>query len=415
MNHLFANTESPFILYYKNEKWNLSNFNFKNCDKIFNIKTFENYFLFIKNNQIILGSIQNSLTKNIISKPLNKQIYNLSYLKNYNLIAFISDENHDQKTLQDPKYPSAAISCKLNIIDKNLNEVSSFSFERAKEVCHTFEILDLYNNNKQHYNDNYGTSSAFENISNEATDALIKAVEDPHSNSANKNTNCYAHKNNNNNCGNFNYTSDQDKQSFTPVIFILGTSIFEKNQEPRSGHIIILEFNKSLRFTKLFELELYYPIYKISCLRDYIIAAIPGSLAAFKFSINNKNTKETIDFTGSNCNTPLINSYSDVKSLAETFYFEVKEIRKCNEFNIIYDFLCHKDFILVSDVNKSVSLYKLDKDKENITELCKDFNPLFCISINKTSHNIYTICDINNNLYKIRKEVIPKEDKEKHK
>ena len=48
INYLFINTECPFILFFDYEnKLIISNFNLKECQLIFNIKTFENYFLFI--------------------------------------------------------------------------------------------------------------------------------------------------------------------------------------------------------------------------------------------------------------------------------------------------------------------------------------------------------------------------------
>ncbi len=41
-DYLFVNTESPFILYFLNNIINISNFNFKNCEKIFNIESEDN-------------------------------------------------------------------------------------------------------------------------------------------------------------------------------------------------------------------------------------------------------------------------------------------------------------------------------------------------------------------------------------
>lgn len=353
-----------------------------------------NYFIFTKSNQIVLGSIEDSLSKNIISKSLKKQIFNLSYLEKYDFICFTSDEisensNHTSvdSIRNENNNPYNNSICKLNVWDKNFNEISHYLLDKRNETCHSFQILDFFRVSKKDINNNksketYKTNPALKKMSIE----------------------------------NEEYVDSNSNNYLNPLIFILGTSIYDKiDQTPKSGHIIIIEFTKFFRFNKLYEIEINYPLYNIRYINNYVLTASNTTITAYKLSIRNKKSNEIIDFNNENQITNFKNQNYELNSYLDNFTLDLKEIRKCSEFNFIYDMICHKDYIMISDINKSVSLYKFNREKENIIELCKDSNPIFCISIAKSSHNIYTVCDFNSNLFKMRKDVYPKDDIEKHK
>jgi len=409
----------------------------------------------MKSDQIILGSIEDSLSKNIISKPLKKQIQNLTYIKNYEFICFTSDEklqNNNNNYITDnntdkneimmnstQKEKTEAIDpnsnknffCILNIWDKNLNEICSYSLDKLNETCHCFRILDLYENKDKKQRDSNDIDNAANDTISPQTTRKAKeyeididteiAVTNRKSNENNERDCSQAEKTllslseTQNTIAN-NYSNNSYNNNLSPLIFILGTSIYDKiDEDPKNGYIIILEFTKQFRFNKLFEIEVNYPIYKLNYIDNYLLTASNTTILAYKFNLRNRKSQEIIDLSNKTQRSNFKNLYYELNSYSENFSIDLQEIRKCNEFNFIYDFICDKDFIIVSDINKSVCLYKFDREKEKLNELCKDSNPMFCVSIAKSSRNIYTVCDFNANVYKMRKDMYPKDDAEKHK
>jgi len=418
-NYLFVNTDTPYFLYYFNDGFNFSNFNFKSCLKIFNIASEQNFFLFMKNNQLILGSIEHSSSKNIISKQLNKQIYNLSYIKDYEIICFTSDEYNmigDSELIntsmqidgQMENISKAVSTCKLNFWDRSFNEISSYHLDKQNESCHSFIIIDFNRYHTKSTNiDELINENKFDDKKNKSNflnfNLKINKISSEKTIIEGKSTK--------------NYLFESDlKKNLDPLILLLGTSINDRKQStPLIGHIIILEYSKLKKFIKLFEIEVSYPIFKLEYLDNLLISASNTALFAYKINLKNIRSNELIDLSNESHVAVVKSIYSDCDSLSDFYSIELKEIRKCNEFNFIYDIFCHKDFILISDINKSVSFYKYNREKDSFVELCKDYNPMFVVSINKSSRNHYTLCDFYSNIYKMRKEVYSKDDSEKHK
>ena len=105
--------------------------------------------------------------------------------------------------------------------------------------------------------------------------------------------------------------------------------------------------------------------------------------------------------------------YNEIKISDDQY--NLKLIKKSNEFNFIYDFICHDDYILLSDMYKSISLFKYEDSKEKFFEVSRDFNPLWVNSLCKSDENTYSVSDVNGNIYILKSENFPKNDEDKYK
>jgi hypothetical protein len=356
-NFIFINTELPCLIHINKETPVVTNFNIKECSQIKNIQSVNSLYAFVFREKIIFGNLNNSQSQNIITKSINKQIYNLVNLEKINAIAYIEEEIKDElEALNKPNYnnmsfgdkESSYSNCALVLIDSNLNEIIKFQLERRNEVCYTFAQLDL----KSDFNTNEKS-----------------------------------------------------------VYFALGTAVLEDNfKEPESGFLIILELTDKLKFKKLCEVETRGGVYKIATVGNIIYVSIASCFYIYKLTFNSENNKS---------NNPIkdINIYDAglFESRSNMDFWNLILLKKSNEFNFIYDFICEEDLILISDMYRSVALFKFDKEKDKFQELTRDFNPIWCNSIVKVDKAVYMVSDINNNLYNLKFELRPKTDEEKYK
>ena len=268
----------------------------------------------------------------------------------------------------------------LKITDKNLNELCSYQLERYNEICYSFCVI----------------SSPDES---------------------------YLKSNNS-------------------TIFALGTAILHDNfREPELGYLSIIELTDKFKFNKLCEMETRGAIYKVASVDNILYCSIASCFYAYKFvaiydevkkkenKIDNKNNsnKMLIDLDNNIVNDDDKNDNNNIhklkgkknenknenkNSLNENFKLEL--IKRINEFYFIYDFICFENFILISDMYKSVSLWKYEKSKDNIIEMTRDFNPLTCNSLVKSDNlNIISVSDLNNNIYNLSYEDNPKSDEDR--
>jgi hypothetical protein len=307
-SYLFIDTDLPSILYIKKECPNICNFNIKECIDMIDLTlpNQENLYAFIFKDSIHIGLLSNTQSQNIITKHIGHQIYNLHKINHQNnLIAYTQEETNGFSFV---------------VIDKHLNEVTRYPFEKENEVCMTFVELS-------EFSDNYDSSKK---------------------------------------------------------VFAMGTGIMEsKACEPEYGYIYLLEMDKNLKFTKLCEIETKGGVYKLATSNNLLYVAISSTL--YVYSI--KSSKQ----------------------------FELKLLRKSNDFTLINDLYCYDNFVVVSDVYRSITIFKFDIEKEKLIETCRDFNPIWCYSLNKVDNNIFTISDIDGNIFSLRKETQPRCDEEKFK
>lgn len=371
-NFIFINTELPCLIYINKETPVVTNFNIKECSQIRNIKSLSGLYAFIFREKIIFGNLNNSQSQNIVTKKVNKQIYNLLNLEKIHAIAFIEEEIKDElqalinnninvnnnevneinnNRISFAEKENSFSTCALSIIDKNLNELAKYKLERRNEVCYSFAQIDLK--------------------------------------------------------GEF-YSSDNS------LYFALGTAILEDSfKEPESGFITVLELTDKLKFRKICEIETRGAVYKIGAVKNLIYVSIASCFYVYKLIVNsaaNNNINNS-----SNNNSLIRNSESVlINPTVNLDFWGLKLLKKSNDFNFIYDFICKDELILVSDMYRSVALFRFNEDKDKFQELARDFNPIWCNSMVKVDKAVYMVSDINNNLYNLKFELSPKTDEEKY-
>jgi len=334
----------------------LTNFNIKECSLILNIKSLNSFYAFVFKEKIIFGNLNNSQSQNIVTKNVNKQIYNLANLEKINAIAYIEEEikdelqtlnsnnssNSNNNNISFGERQSSYANCALVIIDKNLNELTKYELERKNEVCYSFTQIDL----KKEF---YSTDSS--------------------------------------------------------VYFALGTAILEDSfKEPESGFITVLELNDKLKLKKLCEIETRGGVYKIDAVRNIIYVSIASCFYIYKLSALAANYKNNDNIEA-----------GFIPIMPNSDFWALKLLKKSNDFNFIYDFICDEDLVLISDMYRSVALFRYDDEKDKFQELSRDFNPIWCNSMVKVDKAVYMVSDINNNLYNMKFELSPKTDEEKYK
>jgi hypothetical protein len=322
-SYLFLNTDLPSLLSIHKESPNISNFNVKECSQMLNLPESSSYLFLFKEN-IILGSLSNSQSQNIITKHIGKQIYGLKSFNFYN-------QNYLALTLEEKKEENSILSnSQFNfvILDKHNNEVCRYQLDKENEVCMSFVELET--------------------------------------------------------------NMELNDSSSVRKIFALGTGIMESTTiEPEYGFIHLIQLDENFKFTKLLELETKGGVYKMATQGNLLYIAICSTLFVYSIEINPKSKQ-----------------------------FEIKLLRKNNDFAIINDLYCNNNsdnILLVSDVYKSITLFKFDLEKEKLIEQCRDFNPIWCYSMTQTETNMYLVSDIDGNVFTLRRELQPKSDEEKYK
>lgn len=257
-------------------------------------------------------------------------------------------------------------------MDKNLNELCTYQLERYNEICYNFCILSS--------------------------------------------------------------PEESNLKTSNSIIFALGTAIVDENfREPEKGNLTILEFTEKLKFNKICEIETRGGIYKLASMNNILYASIASCFYAYKLisvfhDVNKDKEKMLIDSGNNKTNANTkdknllnldidkdmdINSNENFKKKNKNENFSLELIKKINDFFFIYDFICFDEFILISDMCRSVSLWRFDKNKENILEMTRDFNPITCNALVKSVDDIITISDLNNNLYNLSFDKNPKSDEDR--
>ncbi len=190
-------------------------------------------------------------------------------------------------------------------------------------------------------------------------------------------------------CMTFHVIDDQNLLDNLPKcqkLFILGTGVIHNPiEEPIQGHLMLLSMDQNYNLQKIREYETPGGVYKITGNKNLIYVAISSTLYVHSIEcLPNKG-------------------------------LDLKLLRKSCDFTIINDLYCRDDVVLVSDVCKSVTLFKFEEEKEKLVEVCRDFNPIWSYALTPIEKNIFMISDIDGNIYSLRMEVNPRCDEEKFK
>ena len=415
--YLFLDISTPCLAFFNKESIVLINLSIKLCKDI--IQLDKNKYLFIYNNKIVFGSLSNVQRQNITSKLYGKQLYNIETISFYNYNLNITNDIHkgnDINTLKEKnkqKISNYLLIIEEEKIDKNttktslvlsdvyLKEISRYNFQNENEICTSFSEIEKWN--------------------------------------------------------------DLDTK-----LIVAGTGISEyQNEEPCMGYIYLIEIDHKNNYVmkKIKEIQTKGGIYRIKALKNIIYASIGNTLFIYKI-INNYETKKLTEsyeiklirkcsfFTlindiylydfnpKSDDNLSQIKSYSNdnnelnltmsinksakkknviqmeeeedeftnkINENSENEQDEIKseENKSKNEEDIQY--------IIISDLYRSIVLYSYDANNDKLNEICRDYNLTWVYSISQYKNNSLFISDIDGNIISLEKNIHPKSDQENFK
>ena len=415
--YLFLDISTPCLAFFNKESIVLINLSIKLCKDI--IQLDKNKYLFIYNNKIVFGSLSNVQRQNITSKLYGKQLYNIETISFYNYNLNITNDIHkgnDINTLKEKnkqKISNYLLIIEEEKIDKNttktslvlsdvyLKEISRYNFQNENEICTSFSEIEKWN--------------------------------------------------------------DLDTK-----LIVAGTGISEyQNEEPCIGYIYLIEIDHKNNYVmkKIKEIQTKGGIYRIKALKNIIYASIGNTLFIYKI-INNYETKKLTEsyeiklirkcsfFTlindiylydfnpKSDDNLSQIKSYSNdnnelnltmsinksakkknviqmeeeedeftnkINENSENEQDEIKseENKSKNEEDIQY--------IIISDLYRSIVLYSYDANNDKLNEICRDYNLTWVYSISQYKNNSLFISDIDGNIISLEKNIHPKSDQENFK
>ena len=97
-------------------------------------------------------------------------------------------------------------------------------------------------------------------------------------------------------------------------------------------------------------------------------------------------------------------------------YYEFNLIRKINEFTLINDIsFLNNEYLVISDVYRSISIYSYKQENEKLNEICRDYYPTWIYGITQCSNDTLYISDIDGNIITLKKTLHSKNDEEKYK
>ena len=169
--------------------------------------------------------------------------------------------------------------------------------------------------------------------------------------------------------------------------FILGTGIVDNiSTEPVIGHLYLVELSMdTYKIKTLCDIETKGGVYKVAVDKNNIIYVAIG---------------------------PSLYVYTIVEN---TNIFEFKLLRKCVDFSLINDLTFFNDYLVVSDIYRSISLNKYDNEKEKLNEICRDYHPVWIFAATQCNPSMLYVSDINANIVSLKKEEYPKSDEAKYK
>ena len=415
--YLFLDISTPCLAFFNKESIVLINLSIKLCKDI--IQLDKNKYLFIYNNKIVFGSLSNVQRQNITSKLYGKQLYNIETISFYNYNLNITNDIHKgndinalkeknkQKIsnylliIEEEKIDKNTTKTSLVLSDVYLKEISRYNFQNENEICTSFSEIEKWN--------------------------------------------------------------DLDTK-----LIVAGTGISEyPNEEPCMGYIYLIEIDHKNNYVmkKIKEIQTKGGIYRIKALKNIIYASIGNTLFIYKI-INNYETKKLTEsyeiklirkcsfFTlindiylydfnpKSDDNLSQIKSYSNdnnelnltmsinksakkknviqmeeeedeftnkINENSENEQDEIKseENKSKNEEDIQY--------IIISDLYRSIVLYSYDANNDKLNEICRDYNLTWVYSISQYKNNSLFISDIDGNIISLEKNIHPKSDQENFK
>ena len=344
---LFINTQTPSFINFNKETPNILYFNIKNCKNLIEIE--ENMFLFIFNDKILIGSLSNIQSQNIITKFYGKQL-NVIKLISFGISNNIDETNKNKHYILTIEENKIGNNLKNSVIlnDLNLKEISRYDFEYENEQSYSFTEITL----------NQGNS-----IDNK--------------------------------------------------LIVIGTSIIDnKSKEASLGHLYLIEINKKNNYSmkKLTEIETRGGVHKVISIDNTIYLSIGNILyiyilkQLFDNSYEFQLTKKCTDFT-------LINDIyiwnENMNELIENKLNDNKDNKNEEENNNIINNIKNTHYIVISDISRSIGIYSYDILGNKLSEICRDYSNTWTYSFSQLNNNLLYISDIEGNIISLKKNNKP--------
>ena len=221
----------------------------------------------------------------------------------------------------------------------------------------------------------------------------------------------YEFANDNEICNTFTEINTNDEYK----LFILGTEInLNISKEPIYGNLTLLEidFNNNYKIKKLTNIETVGGVYKVISQNNIIYASCGNTL--YIYTLNKKINDNNYEIT-------LSKKYSDFNLINNICLFnedfdnnEIIEDNNNNENNKLNN-ISKKTFqyLLISDIYKSVFLYSYEIEKNKLTEICRDYNSTWVYSMSQISNDMIYITDIDSNIITLKRNLDSNNEQEK--
>ena len=411
--YLFLDISTPCLAFFNKESIVLLNLSIKSCKDL--IQLDKNKYLFIYNNKIVFGSLSDVQSQNITSKLYGKQLYNIEAISFYNYnLNIVNDvnkgndmnllrEKNKQKissyllTIEEEKIDKNTVKTSLVLSDVYLKEISRYNFQNENEICTSFSEIEK---------------------SNDIDTKLI----------------------------------------------IAGTGISEyPNEEPNMGYIYLIEIDYKNNYVmkKIKELQTKGGIYKIKAMKNIIYTSIGNTLFIYKIINNfeakkltesyeiklirkcsfftlindiylydfNPKSEDNLIKSNNDINNPnislSINKSAKKKSSIQMeeedeFTNKLNEISENEQDEIKSEENKSKSeediqYIIISDLYRSIVLYSYDVNSDKLNEICRDYNLTWVYSISQYKNNSLYLSDIDGNIISLEKNIHPKSDQENFK
>ncbi len=354
-NSLFINSQNPTFIFFNKDTPVVLYFNIKNCKNLIEFE--ENIFLFVFNDKISFGSLSNIQSQNIYSKSFDRQ---LNCIK---LISFgvsnNSNESNKSKhyilTIEENKVGNI-FKNSLVLSDLYLKEISRYTFEYQNEESNTFSEVSFFH-------------------------------------------------------GNF----------IDSKLIVIGTSIIEnQSKEATKGHLYLIEINQNNNYSmkKIGETETRGGIHKLISCKNIIYTYIGNILYIYKL-------KQTIE---SSFEFQLIKKCSDFILINDLYVWDerIDDIEIKTEFSDSKNNLGNKEkekennniiidntniqYLIISDLNRSIGIYSYDIDGNKLSEICRDYSNTWVYSVSQLRNDLLYLTDIEGNIISLKKNNNPKKE-----
>lgn len=313
----------------------------------------ENIFLFVFNDKISFGCLSNIQSQNIYSKSFDRQL-NCIKLISFGVSNNSNESNKNKHyilTIEENKIGNV-FKNSLVLSDLYLKEISRYNFEYQNEESNTFSEVSFFH-------------------------------------------------------GNF----------IDSKLIVIGTSIIEnQSKEAVKGHLYLIEINQNNNYSmkKIGETETRGGIHKLISCKNIIYTCIGNILYIYKLKQSIENSFEF----------QLIKKCSEFILINDLYIWDerIDDLDIKNEFSDSKNNLVNKEkennniiidntniqYLIISDLNRSIGIYSYDIDGNKLSEICRDYSNTWVYSVSQLRKDLLYLTDIEGNIVSLIKNNNPK-------